>query len=131
MVVCNLPEEDPEYSVLITNPPFKYKYQFLEKAFKSGKPFAMILLITCLCTVVGSALFEHYPLSVFSFCKQVPFDHDGTLPMFKDIAWFVDNLFPKHGDFIPFSYIDNIESDDVVVFSDDDDEMYEDGSIVV
>ena len=127
-----LTEDDPDYSMLITNPPFKYKFPFLEKAFKSGKPFAMLLPITC--TAIGSSLFETYPLSVFAFRRQIPFEHDGAISMFKDMAWFVENLFPKHGDYIQFSYIDNTTPDDVIVFSDDENDdmtVYEHGRIVV
>ena len=35
--------EDPEYDVLITNPPFCLKHKFFEKAMHSGKPFIMLL----------------------------------------------------------------------------------------
>lgn len=35
--------EDPEYDILITNPPFCLKHQFFEKAMHSGKPFIMLL----------------------------------------------------------------------------------------
>ena len=35
--------DDPEYDVLITNPPFCLKHQFFEKAMHSGKPFIMLL----------------------------------------------------------------------------------------
>lgn len=38
-----LTEADPDYDVLITNPPFCVKHQFFEKAMMSGKPFIMLL----------------------------------------------------------------------------------------
>jgi hypothetical protein len=40
-----LVDEDPEYDVLLTNPPFCIKHQFFEKAMLSGKPFIMLLPI--------------------------------------------------------------------------------------
>ena len=35
--------DDPEYEVMITNPPFCLKHKFFEKAINSGKPFIMLL----------------------------------------------------------------------------------------
>ena len=30
--------EDPQYDIMITNPPFSLKYEFAKKAFASKKP---------------------------------------------------------------------------------------------
>jgi hypothetical protein len=42
--------EDPQYDIMITNPPFALKYEFAKKAFASEKPFVMLLPICCLTT---------------------------------------------------------------------------------
>ena len=42
-----LHSEDPLYCFLITNPPFVSKFEFLKKAFESGKPFAMLSPFQC------------------------------------------------------------------------------------
>jgi hypothetical protein len=61
--------DDPEYDILITNPPYAQhetlkkglKYLFLEKAIKSKKPFALLL------PVISTATVEWY-----NICKGIP-----------------------------------------------------------
>ena len=99
---------DPSYSFLITNPPFCLKYEFLEKAFLSGKPFAMLLPIACYFTVRGSALFEKYPLAIFAFRRNVVFEHNGRKTAYNGMAWFVGNMGDKQ-DFATIRYIDTLD----------------------
>ena len=40
--------EPQHYDLIITNPPYSLKDQFLERAFSLGKPFMMLLPITTL-----------------------------------------------------------------------------------
>ena len=99
---------DPLYSFLITNPPFCLKFEFLEKAFLSERPFAMILPILCYFTVRGSALFEKYPLAIFAFRRNVVFEHNGRKTAYSGMAWFVGNLGEKK-DFATIQYIDALD----------------------
>ena len=105
-----LASEDPEYSFLITNPPYALKYQFLKKAFESNKPFAMLLPATCFFTVIGSKMFEQNRLVIFAFRRAINFIHNDKPTTFTDMAWFVGNLFPKLDEGIIFTYIDEFEA---------------------
>lgn len=109
---------DPLYSFLITNPPFCLKFEFLEKAFLSGKPFAMLLPIACYFTVRGSALFEEFPLAIFAFRRDVVFEHNGEKIAYNGMAWFVGNLGDKV-DYATIRYIDSLDKK-----QDDDDESF-------
>ena len=108
---------DPLYSFLITNPPFCLKYELLEKAFLSGKPFAMLLPIACYFTVRGSVLFEQYPLAIFAFRRNVVLEHDGRKTAYSGMAWFVGNLGDKM-DYATIRYIDTLD------LKEDDDESF-------
>ena len=66
-----LASEDPEYSFLITNPPYALKYQFLKKAFESNKPFAMLLPATCFFTVIGLKMFDQTGWLYLLFAGQL------------------------------------------------------------
>jgi len=102
---------DPLYSFLITNPPFCLKYEFLLKAFQSGKPFAMLLPLLCYTTVKGSKLFENYPLAIFAFRRNVVFEHEGRKTAYSGMAWFVGNMGPQK-DYVRIQYIDNLDPTD-------------------
>jgi len=44
-----------EYDLLVCNPPFSLKHDFLEKMTSSGRPFALLVPLNILCTVRSSA----------------------------------------------------------------------------
>ena len=95
-------EEDPEYDVLITNPPFASKYEFLEKAYQTKKPFAMLLPFDTLTSKRGHDIFQKYGVAVGVFYKRVEFEREdeskvNTCPT----AWFFGN-FPFSPNEYPF-----------------------------
>lgn len=48
-MVLNFFEYEPQhYDLIITNPPYSFKDQFLKRAFELDKPFMMLLPITTL-----------------------------------------------------------------------------------
>ncbi len=101
---------DPSYSFLITHPPLPNKYLFLEKAFKSGKPFAMLLPILTMSTIVGSRLFEAYPLVILAFRRNVVFEINERTTHFH-MAWFCGNMGEK-STFFNMAYIDSVDETD-------------------
>jgi len=66
--------EPKEYDCIITNPPFSVKQQFLERAYKIGKPFALLLPLTTFETPKRQALFKKYGLQVIFFDKRINFE---------------------------------------------------------
>jgi len=62
-----------EYDMIITNPPYDLKTEFLEKAYKLGKPFLFLMPITTLEGVARHKLFRQYGLTSILFDKRVNF----------------------------------------------------------
>ena len=72
----------------------------------------MLLPFTCLGTVIGSEMFDHYPLVVLLFRRNIMFEHDGKKTAFANMAWFIGNVQGKTEDgFIKVRYIDDLEPD--------------------
>eukprot|EP01036_Dinobryon_divergens_P036305 gene36305-47245_t len=65
--------EDPDYDILITNPPFCCKYEFLEKAYASKKPFAMLLPMDTFTTLHGHNIFSVHGVFIGAFYRRVQF----------------------------------------------------------
>lgn len=54
-----------EFDLIITNPPFSLKYQFLQICFKLGKPFCLLLPLQTLMTPQRIVLFKTYKVDIF------------------------------------------------------------------
>lgn len=79
---------------IITNPPFKYKQQFLEQCYKLGKPFALLLPLTAFETAKRQKLFKTYGIEVILFDKRINFETPNKID--KSSAWFATAWF-THG----------------------------------
>jgi hypothetical protein len=91
------------YDVMITNPPFKYKKEFLKRAREFGKPFIMLLPIQTMIPTKNKEIFEncHFHLQVLSPCP--PFHVDEGFVEVGDCAWFYLN-FPKESSTVEIFY---------------------------
>src|SRR3990167_2156623 len=69
--------EPDSYDVIVTNPPYRYKQQFLERAYSIGKPFAFLLPLTTFETRSRQKLFKDHGVEVVFFDKRINF----TTPM--------------------------------------------------
>lgn len=75
---------------IITNPPYKYKQQFLERAYATGRPFALLLPLTTFETAKRQELFRRHGLEVIFFDKRINF----TTPSGKGSgSWFATAWF--------------------------------------
>jgi len=79
---------------IITNPPFKFKQQFLEKCYELGKPFALLLPLTTFETKKRQNLFKKHGLEVIFFDKRINFETPNNVV--KSSAWFATAWF-THG----------------------------------
>jgi hypothetical protein len=85
----NIPKE---YTHLITNPPYKFKYNFLLQAYKSNKPFILLLpYYTTECRNCAE-LFSTYGVIIYQPFPHIKFIHDGNLVEPCSTAWFVGNI---------------------------------------
>lgn len=89
--------EFPDYDIIITNPPYSIKDNFLEEAYKRGKPFAMLLPITALEGQKRQALYRKFGIEILFPKKRTDFNGKGS-PWFYT-AWFCWKLLPKELNF--------------------------------
>jgi hypothetical protein len=78
------------WDVVVTNPPYRYKQQFLERAYSLGKPFAMLCPLTTLETEKRQRLFRTHGLELILMPRRVNFEGptgNGSSAWFAT-AWF-------------------------------------------
>lgn len=85
--------ENPDYDVLITNPPFSLKDKFLLKAYQLNKPFAMLLPITALEGIKRQFLYKKYGIQILFPKKRT--DFNGKKSPWFYTAWFCWKLLPQ------------------------------------
>lgn len=61
------------YDIQITNPPYSLKYEWLERAYQLGKPFALLMPGDTLLAQRGQKLFTEYGYSVLIPNRRVDF----------------------------------------------------------
>jgi hypothetical protein len=82
------------YDVIVTNPPFSLKQEFLEHAYLLGKPFAFLLPLTTFETKKRQDLFKKHGVEVILFDRRVNFETPsgrGKGSWFAT-AWFTHGL---------------------------------------
>lgn len=62
-----------EYDILISNPPFSIKDDVLERLYKIGKPFIMLLPLTALSGLARVNLFYEHGVELIVFDKRINF----------------------------------------------------------
>lgn len=93
----NFFEFDPgNWDCLITNPPFSIKYQWLERCYQLGKPFALLLQVEVLGTKTAQEMFEKYGVEIIFVRPRINFKMpnkgwDGGGSQFPT-AWFTWGL---------------------------------------
>ena len=83
-----------KFDCIITNPPFSLKQQFLERCYKLGKPFALLLPLTTFETAKRQYLFKKYGVEMIFFDKRINFETPsgkGSGSWFAT-AWFTNGL---------------------------------------
>ena len=74
------------WDVVITNPPFSLKHEFLKRAYSLGKPFAFLLPLTALDTGERQKLFRDHGIEIILFDKRVHFEIPSK--NIKSKSWF-------------------------------------------
>lgn len=86
----------PAWDLQVTNPPFSQKYKWLTRAYKLGKPFALIMPIDVFGSKVAQALFDKHGIEVLLFDKRIDYGmpsigFEGSSSQFAS-AWFTWGL---------------------------------------
>lgn len=87
-----LVEEDPEYDVLITNPPFCCKHQFCEKAMLSMKPFILLLPLSFMKAKCSYENIKKCAIDLIIMNPSPVFLNEGADRHVGDCGWFIVNL---------------------------------------
>lgn len=95
----NFFEYQPEkWDAIVTNPPYSIHFQWLERCYQLGKPFALLLKVEILGTKKAQDLMEQYGFEILLLDKRVDFkmprkgwESSATFPTF----WLCWKLLPK------------------------------------
>lgn len=79
--------------VIITNPPYSKKDQFIKRCYEIGKPFALLLPVSSLQGQKRGKLFDRYGIEIMVLNNRVDFTGGGA-PHFG-VAWFCHNILPQ------------------------------------
>lgn len=63
----------PDYDVIVTNPPFSTKYDWLARCYALGKPFALLMPIDTLGSKAAQALFKKHGVEIIFMSDRVDF----------------------------------------------------------
>jgi hypothetical protein len=87
-----------EWDCLITNPPYSIKYQWLERCYQLGKPFALLLPVETLGAKTAQEFLKEYGFEMMLLNKRVDFkmpnkgwDSSAQFPVF----WLCWQLLPQ------------------------------------
>lgn len=86
------------FDVIVTNPPFSLKEEFLTRCYEIGKPFALLMPLTALEGKKRQALYRRHGLELLMFPYRVNFEtpsgkyaRNGSSAWFP-CAWFTHGL---------------------------------------
>lgn len=81
----------PKFDMIITNPPFSLKQEFLQRCYELRKPFALLLPLTTFETIKRQALFRKYGLEVIFMPKRINFETPHKIQ--NSSSWFATAWF--------------------------------------
>lgn len=84
---------DFDFDVIITNPPFSKKDQFLQRAYELGKPFCFLLPLTALGGVKRGEMFKKYGVELLVLSHRI--DFTGKKAVWFNVAWFCWKILPE------------------------------------
>jgi hypothetical protein len=89
-------KDDPtfDFDIIITNPPYSLKTEFLRRAYELGKPFLFLLPITTLEGKERGKLFRKYGVQLIVFDKRINFIESKKNVWFNT-SWFCWKILKK------------------------------------
>ena len=106
----DIPEE---IGIIVTNPPFSLKYEFVEKLVQWGKPFAVLLPIETLYTKKGFPIFQSFPYDLIIINGQCHFQFNGKSRHVDGCGWFLGN-FPNASNKFSVIQLEDVKVEDDV-----------------
>lgn len=94
-VICgnDFLNEEFDCDVIVTNPPYSLKYEFLKRAYDLKKPFAFLMPITTLEGIKRGKLFKEFGLQLIIPNRRINFIiPSGKKSAWVQTAWFTSGL---------------------------------------
>ena len=91
-------KDDPnfEFDMIITNPPYSLKNEFIRKCYEYGTPFCLLLPITSLEGIERGKLYRKYGLEVLVFDRRCNFIYDNSKKSnWFNTSWFCWKVLPQ------------------------------------
>ena len=82
---------DFEFDIIITNPPYSLKNEFIRKCFEYNKPFCLLLPLTALEGVERGVMYRKYGIEVLVLDKRINYMNNKKSNWFNT-SWFCHNV---------------------------------------
>jgi hypothetical protein len=86
-------KQDFDFDIIITNPPFSMKDEFIKKCYEYGKPWVMLLPISALQAIGRTRIFHEKGIQYLGFNERIDFTGGGA--NWKPTAWFCWKVLPQ------------------------------------
>ena len=87
---------DFEFDMIITNPPYSLKDEFLKKCYEYNKPFALLLPLTSLEGINRGKMYRENGIELLVFDRRCNFIYDNAKKSnWFNTSWFCWNLLPQ------------------------------------
>lgn len=78
---------DKDFDLIVTNPPYSKKDEWLERCYEHGKPFALLMPTYALNGKKRVSLYKKYGIELIVFDKRIQFDRKRNGAWFP-VCWF-------------------------------------------
>ncbi len=84
---------DFNFDIIITNPPFSLKTEFIARCYKIGKPFMLLLPVTAIEGTARQKLYAQYGINLLLFNRRVNYIRkEAKTGSWFGSAWFCWNI---------------------------------------
>jgi len=82
-----------EFDMILTNPPYSLKDEFIKRCYEYNKPFALLLPLTSLEGIKRGNMFKEKGIQVMVFDKRIDFNGKGNC--WYNTSWFCYDILPQ------------------------------------
>lgn len=85
-----------EFDMIITNPPYSLKDEFIQKCYEYKKPFCLLLPLTSLEGIKRGKMYRKYGIDLLVFDRRCNFIYDDSKKSnWFNTSWFCYKVLPK------------------------------------